>query len=109
MMKIKKKDKVIVLSGKDKGKIGIVSLVFRNKYNKLRFAIVDGINIAKKHSRAVPNKNKVGGIISVDMPIECSKLALFCDDIGKSSKVFFKISDTGKKARYFKLNKEVIN
>jgi large subunit ribosomal protein L24 len=109
MNKIKVKDKVFVLAGKDRGKIGVVSKVFKNNKLNRNFVIVEGLNLFKKHSKAVPNKNKSGGIITIEKPIDYSNVALFCESLNKRSKIFFSFSDSGKKSRFFKLNKEVIN
>ena len=109
MTKIHVKDKVVILAGKDKGKVGIVSKVLKDKKINRNFVIVEGLNLFKKHSKAVPNKNKSGGIITIEKPIDYSNVALFCESLNKRSKVFFNFSDSGKKSRFFKLNKEVIN
>jgi large subunit ribosomal protein L24 len=109
MNKIKVKDKIFILSGKDKGKVGIVSKVLTNKSLKRKFVLVEGLNLFKKHSKSIPNKNKSGGIINIEKPIDYSNIALFCDSANKSSKVFFDFLESKKKARFFKLNKEVIN
>lgn len=109
MNKIKIKDKVFILSGKDKGKTGIVSKVFKNKITNKKFVLVDGLNAFKKHTKAIPNKNKSGGIITIEKPIDYSNVSLFCEPLNKNSKVFFSFSETMKKNRFFRLNKEVVN
>lgn len=109
MNKIKVKDKIFILSGKDKGKIGIVSKVLNNKSLKRKFVLIEGLNLFKKHSKPIPNKNKSGGIINIEKPIDYSNIALFCDSANKRSKVFFDFLESKKKVRFFKLNKEVIN
>ncbi len=91
--KIKKGDKVIVLTGKDKNKTGEV-LSVNPKDNKV---VVAGINIAKKHKK--PTMNTPGQIINVEKPIDVSNVSLMED--GKPAKVGFKIED-GKKIRIFK-------
>ena len=70
-LKLKKGDRVVVLSGKDIGKEGSISRVIPER----NMAIVDGINIAKKHQRAT-SATAQGGIIDKDMPIHLSNLAL---------------------------------
>lgn len=109
MSKLKVNDKVVILAGKDKGKIGIISKIFFDKLKKRMFSIVEGINLVKKHTKAVPNKNKVGGIVSIEMPLDCSNIALFCQSTGKKGKTFFELSDDCKKRRVFKKNKGAIN
>ena len=95
-MNIKKDDKVIVLSGKDKGKQGEV-LVAEPKAGKV---IVKGVNVATKHQK--PQKQgQEGGIIKVETPIYASKVMLVCPKCGKATRVGHKIAD-GKKVRVCK-------
>ena len=95
-MKIKRDDKVIVLSGKDKGKTGKV-LVADPKALKV---IVEGVNVATKHQKA-QKKGQDGGIIKVETPIYVSKVQLVCPKCGKGTRVAYKIVD-GKKFRVCK-------
>ncbi|HNX99976.1 MAG TPA: 50S ribosomal protein L24 [Oscillospiraceae bacterium] len=92
-MNIKKDDKVIVLSGKDKGKTGKV-LVADPKNNKV---IVEGVNVATKH-QAPKKQGDQGGIIKVETPIYVSKVQLVCPKCGKPTRVAHKLAD-GKKTR----------
>ncbi len=92
-MNIKKDDKVIVLSGKDKGKTGKV-LSADPKNNKV---IVEGVNIATKH-QAPKKQGDQGGIIKVEIPIYTCKVQLVCPKCGKPTRVAHKIAD-GKKSR----------
>ena len=92
-MKIKRDDKVIVLSGKDKGKTGKV-LVADPKSLKV---IVEGVNVATKHQKA-QKKGQDGGLIKVETPIYVSKVQLVCPKCGKGTRVAYVIKD-GKKAR----------
>ena len=95
-MKIKKDDKVVVLSGKDKGKQGKV-LIADPKGLKVT---VEGVNVATKHQR--PRKTgEEGGIIKVETPIYVSKVQLVCPKCGKPTRVGHKIVD-GKKSRVCK-------
>ena len=90
-MKIKKDDKVIVLSGKDKGKQGKV-LVADPKAMKLT---VEGVNVATKHQK--PRKQgEEGGIIKVETPIYASKVQLVCPKCGKATRVGHKVTESGK-------------
>jgi large subunit ribosomal protein L24 len=92
-MNIKKDDKVIVLSGKDKGKTGKV-LVADPKGMKV---IVEGVNIATKH-QAPKKQGEEGGIIKVETPIYVSKVQLVCPKCGKPTRIAHKLAD-GKKTR----------
>ena len=95
-MNIKRDDKVIVLSGKDKGKSGKV-IAADPKADKV---IVEGVNVATKHQKA-QKKGQDGGIIKVETPIYVSKVQLVCPKCGKGTRVAHKIAD-GKKTRVCK-------
>ena len=95
-MNIKRDDKVIVLSGKDKGKSGKV-IAADPKAEKV---IVEGVNVATKHQKA-QKKGQDGGLIKVETPIYVSKVQLVCPKCGKGTRVAHKIAD-GKKTRVCK-------
>jgi large subunit ribosomal protein L24 len=91
---IKKEDKVKILSGKDKGKIGKVLSVL-NKKNKL---LVEHINIVKRHTK--PNmKNRQGGIVQGEAPIDWSKAMLICNKCVKPIRIKMKRLEDGKNVR----------
>jgi len=92
-LKIKKGDRVRVLTGKDRGKDGNVTRVLPTA----RKVIVDGVNVAKKHQKAT-RATMQGGIIDKDMPIPVANVALVCPKDG-ATRVGYKISDTGAKSR----------
>mgnify|MGYP002717783128 CR=1 FL=1 len=98
--KLKKGDRVVVLTGKDKGKTGEITQVMP-KDNK---AIVDGINIAIRHARQTQTTQ--GGRTPKAMPIDLSNLALL-DKNGKATRVGFRMED-GKKVRFAKTTGDVI-
>lgn len=95
-MNIKRDDKVIVLSGKDKGKSGKV-IAADPKADKV---IVEGVNVATKHQKA-QKKGQDGGILKIETPIYVSKVQLVCPKCGKGTRVGHKIAD-GKKVRVCK-------
>jgi large subunit ribosomal protein L24 len=96
-LKIKKGDKVVVLSGSSKGTKGSVLKVFPDKEK----ALVEGVNVIKKHTK--PNaENPQGGIVETEAPIYVSKLALVTSD-GKPTRVGYEMKD-GKKVRIAKKN-----
>ncbi len=99
--KLKKGDKVVVLTGKDKGKEGTIASVSP----KTGKAIVDGINIAIRHVKQ--SQNEQGGRIPKAMPIQLSNLALL-DKNGKPTRVGFKI-EGDKKVRVAKTTGDVID
>ena len=92
-MKIKTGDKVIVLSGKDKGKTGKVI----SADPKSLKVTVEGVNVATKHQKA-QKKGQDGGIIKVETPIYVSKVQLVCNACGKGVRAGYKFVD-GKKVR----------
>ncbi|MEA9393317.1 50S ribosomal protein L24 [Acerihabitans sp. TG2] len=100
--KIRRDDEVIVLTGKDKGKRGKVKNVLSTGK-----AIVEGINLVKKHQKPVPATNQPGGIVEQEAAIQLSNIAIFNGASNKADRVGFKIED-GKKFRIFKSNGETI-
>ena len=94
--KLKKGDEVIVLAGKDKGKIGKISLM-KIKNNK---AVVIGINKVKKHQK--PDNNQAGGILDKEMPIQLSNLSYYDSSSKKSVKLGYKINNKKQKVRFIK-------
>ena len=105
--KIKKGDNVIVLSGKDKGKNGKVLKVVRSKSDSRLKAVVEGVNIVKKHKKqSATNK---GGIESVEMPVFICKLSILDPKTSKPSRVGFKKLEDGKKVRFAKKSRETLD
>ncbi len=105
MKKIKKGDDVIVLAGKDRGQRGTVLNISADG----RRALVNDINVVKRHTRPNPNANQTGGILSKEAPIQISNLAIFNPSTGKGDRIGFKFLADGTKVRYFKSNGEVLN
>ena len=103
MNKIRKGDQVIVLTGRDKGKRGTVSLRVDEGH-----VVVDGINMVKKHVKPNPMKGTTGGVIDKTMPIHQSNVAIFNAATGKADRVGAKILADGKKVRVFKSSGEEI-
>ncbi|WP_112872938.1 50S ribosomal protein L24 [Paracoccus endophyticus] len=98
--KLKKGDTVVVLTGKDKGKTGEITQVMP-KVNK---AIVDGVNIALRHTRQ--SQTSQGGRVPKNMPIDLSNLALM-DKNGKATRVGFRM-EGDQKVRFAKTTGDVI-
>jgi large subunit ribosomal protein L24 len=98
--KLKKGDKIVVLSGRDKGKEGEISSV-NPAAGK---AVVEGLNISVRHVRQ--SQNSQGGRIPQAMPIDLSNLALL-DSKGKATRVGFRMED-GKKVRFAKTTGETV-
>ena len=101
--KIKKNDKVIILSGKDKGKAGDVIKVL-TKRKKL---LISGINTVKKHTKATEGSQ--GGIVQKEMPIDISNVSLLCPKTNKPTKVGYKFLEDGKKVRFARKSGEIID
>ena len=102
-LKLKKGDKVIVTTGKDKGKTGEITTVFP-KENKV---IVGGVNMVKRHTK--PSQESAGGIISKEMPIHVSNVALVDPKTGKATRVGYKAEKDGHKVRVAKKSGEVVD
>ena len=103
MNKLKTGDQVIVLTGRDKGKRGTVSLRADDSH-----VVVEGINMVKKHAKPNPMKGTTGGIVDKTMPIHQSNVAIFNPASGKADRVGIKLLADGKKVRVFKSSGEEI-
>jgi len=101
---LKKDDKVKVLTGKDKGKIGKV-LEINSKKERV---LVENINIVKRHSRPSA-QNKQGGIIESEAPIHLSNVALLCNKCLAPARVKMQILEDGKKTRVCRKCSEIID
>jgi len=102
MKKIRKGDKVVVLTGKDKGKQGTVLRVFEDDR-----VLVENVNMIKRHTKPNPNKGVTGGIIDREAPIHLSNIALHNPATGKGERVGFRTMKDGTKVRVFKKSGEV--
>jgi len=104
MQKIRKGDDVVVRTGKDKGKSGRVTKILKD--NKI---VVEGINQAKKNQKPNPNAGISGGIIVKDMPINISNIGIYNPTTKKPDRIGFRFLEDGKKVRYFKSTKEIVD
>lgn len=100
--KIRREDEVIVLTGKDKGKKGKVSKVLTTGK-----AIVEGINMVKKHQKPNPAMGVSGGIVEKEAAIQVSNLGIYNAATGKADRVGFRF-ENDKKVRFFKSSGETI-
>ena len=103
MNKLRKGDSVIVLTGRDKGKRGTVTL--RKDETHL---VIEGVNMVKKHVRPNPMKGEVGGIVDKTLPIDQSNVMLYNPATGKGDRVGIKVLEDGRKVRVFKSNGEMV-
>ncbi|WP_422667399.1 50S ribosomal protein L24 [Buchnera aphidicola] len=107
-LKFRCNDEIIILTGKDKGKQGIIKTILRSKNNfDNTKVIITGLNLVKKHQKPVPSENKSGGIIEKEAPIQISNIAIFNPESKKSDRVGFRFEE-GKKVRFFKSNNKII-
>jgi large subunit ribosomal protein L24 len=104
MRKIRKGDTVVVIAGRDKGKRGDVSRIVDDTH-----VVVDGVNQVKKHAKPNPMKNQPGGIVTKDLPIHVSNVAIWNPVTQKPDRIGFRVLDDGRKVRFYKSNGEQIN
>ena len=104
MNKIRKGDEVIVRSGKDKGRRGTVLQIFDDGR-----VLVEGINLAKKHTKPNPNVGEQGGILDKAMPLDVSNVLVFNPKSKKGERVGFRVEDDGSKVRVFKGTDDVVD
>ncbi|MHA1541029.1 MAG: 50S ribosomal protein L24 [Alphaproteobacteria bacterium] len=101
-MKIKKGDKVQVLTGKNKGKDGIVLKVFP----ETKKILVEGINVVKKHQKAT--QTQAPGIVEKTLPIHVSNVSMLDPKDNKPTRIGYKVLNDGKKVRFAKRSGEVV-
>ncbi len=105
MNKLRKGDEVIVIAGKDKGRRGTVLQIVDDSR-----VLVEGINVAKKHTKANPNMGVEGGILDREMPLAISNIQIFNPKSKKGERIGIQVSDDGKtKQRIFKSSGEVVD
>ncbi len=96
-MKIKKGDEVVVLTGKDRGKKGLVVRALP----EVGKVVVEGVNVAKRHQRPT-SATQQGGIIDKALPLDVSNVAVVSPSDGKATRVGFRFDDKGNKIRVCK-------
>ena len=105
MNKIIKGDQVVVIAGKDKGKQGQVVRVLGGK------VVVEGVNVVKRHQKPNPMRGIEGGIVSKEMPLHISNVAILNPETNKADRVGIKLIENEgkvKRVRFFKSNGSVI-
>ncbi len=103
MQRIRKGDRVVVLSGRSRGKIGEVLKMIPKESR----AIVQGVNIVRRHTR--PSQAHPGGIVEKEAPIHVSNLAHVDPKTGGQTRIGFRTLEDGRKVRYAKRSGEVID
>ena len=101
--KIKKGDKVVVITGRDKGRTGKVLQVMPKEGR----AMVQGINLVKRHQKQTQTQE--AGIVSKELSVHLSNLLIADPRDGKPSRVGFKILEDGRKVRFAKLSGDLID
>lgn len=101
---VKKNDNVIVIAGKEKGKIGKILRVFPAEGR----VVVEKVNLIKRHTRP-SQQNPQGGIIEKEAPIHISNVLLYCTKCARGVRVGRRILEDGKKVRYCKKCGEVFD
>ena len=92
---IRKNDNVVVTTGKDRGKRGRVLRVIPDK-NRL---LVEGVNIVKRHTKAIPQRNVKGGVVEREASLHASNVQLLCPECGKPTRLGRKVLGDGRKVR----------
>ena len=102
MSRIRKGDNVVVIAGRDKGKRGDVTRVLEEH------VMVAGINQVKKHQRPNPMKGQQGGIVTKEMPIHVSNVAIWNPITQKADRIGLRTLQDGRKVRFYRSNGELI-
>jgi len=104
MRKIKTDDRVMVIAGRDKGKIGTVTRTLDNGR-----VFVSGVNMIKRHTKGNPQAGQPGGIIEKEASIQISNVAIYNSESNKADRVGIKVLEDGKKVRIFRSTGEQID
>ena len=104
MNKIRKGDEVIIRTGKDKGRRGTVLQIFDDER-----ILVEGVNLAKKHTKPNPNVGEQGGIVDKAMPLDISNVLVFNPKSKKGERVGIRVNDDGSKERIFRGTGDVVD
>jgi large subunit ribosomal protein L24 len=94
MAKLRREDTVMVTTGRERGKTGVVRQVMRAEGR----VVIAGVNVVKRHMR--PRADRPGGIIEREAPVHISNVMVVCKSCGKPTRVAFRFRDDGHKVRY---------
>ena len=103
-MKLKKGDKVIVISGKDKGKTGVI----QKAYPSINKVVVEGINVKKKHIKP-SQANPEGSIVEIYGPLDASKVMFYDEKLKKGTRLGYSVNKDGEKVRIAKKSNKVVD
>ena len=96
--RIRKDDKVMIIAGKDQGKVGKVIKVLR----KADRVVVEKLNMVKRNLKPNPYRREPGGIVDKEMPIHVSNLMVVCSKCSAPTRVGYRVAEDGKKIRFCK-------
>jgi large subunit ribosomal protein L24 len=102
LRKIIRGDEVIVITGSDKGKTGVIDKVISDSY------IIKGVNLSKKHQKPNPNKGVAGGIVQIELPIHKSNIAIYNKSKKSKDKVLISKDKNGNKIRLYRSSNKKI-
>jgi large subunit ribosomal protein L24 len=102
LRKIIRGDEVIVITGSDKGKTGVIDKVISDSY------IIKGVNLSKKHQKPNPNKGVAGGIVQIELPIHKSNIAIYNKSKKSKDKVLISKDKNGNKIRLYRTSNKKI-
>ena len=108
-LKIKKGDEVLVIAGRNRGMRSRVLRVIPGSEPDSERAIVERVNMVKKHERPNPQRQVQGGILEREAPIHISNLMVICPDTGKPTRVGRRRLEDGKLTRYAKVSGAVLS
>jgi large subunit ribosomal protein L24 len=94
MAKVRREDTVQVITGRERGKTGVVRQVMRGEGR----VVVTGVNVVKRHMK--PRADRPGGIIEREAPVHVSNVMVVCKSCSKPTRVAFRFRDDGRKIRY---------
>lgn len=104
MNRIRKGDTVVVMVGKDRGRQGtILRMLSGNR------VVVEGLNLVKRHTKPNPQAGLQGGIVEREAPLDLSNVQIYNPTTQRPDRVGFRSLEDGRKVRFFKSNKEVID
>ena len=103
MNKIRKGDEVVVIAGRDKGRRGTVIKILEEQ------VIVENLNMVKRHTKPNPQRNAQGGIVEKEAAIDISNVMLWNPVAKKGDRIGIRTLADGRKVRFFKSNKEVVD
>ncbi len=103
--RIHKDDRVMVVAGKDKGKVGRI-LTIDKKHDRV---LVEKVNMVKRHTKGNPYTQQPGGIVEKEAPVHVSNVMLMCSACTEPTRVGYRFTEDGKKVRFCKKCNEIVD